>query len=276
MKKFFIALSCTIVSFASALAQEATTIINKYEDKPIHGIMVNGAFDVQIRQASGENKNGAKVEIEKELADKLVFEYTEQGYVRLGFKDDMSKYFTRSKKKPQAWIVVTDLRYVSVTGASNVVATSVFTSPENVRIMSSGAASINLMDVTAKTAQIQAGGTSKMDDLTIKTSEKTVIDMTGTSKINGKLNAQSATIKLDGVCSLSMSGSCDSAKIDVSGTSSASLETLVIGNLTASVTGVSRVKANISGSGIATVGATSFFRYTGPGAMTGKGVKRLD
>lgn len=275
MKKFFIAALIAVSVSFTASAQETTTI-TKYEDKPIHGIKVSGAFDVQLCQAGGDRQNGAKVEIEKELADKLVFEYTEEGYVRLGFKDDMSKYFTRSKKKPQAWIVVTDLAFLSVNGASSVVCTSLFTSPGNVQIITAGTSSANLIDVTAKTAQVQVDGTSKLDDVTLKLSGKLTLEQTGTTKVNGKLEAAEASIKVGGVSSISLSGKCGEAVVDISGTSSADLQALVVGKLKASVGGVSKMQANVTESGVAEVTGMSSFKYTGSGLVTGKGVKRID
>ena len=68
MKKLFLLALCAVASPLFAAAQEATAVIEKYADKPIRGVIVAGAFDVQLAQADGASRQaGAKVEILKEL-----------------------------------------------------------------------------------------------------------------------------------------------------------------------------------------------------------------
>lgn len=275
MKKFLIAALCAIIAPLASQAQTTTTI-EKYQDKPIHGLIVSGAFDVQLRQAKGENKNGAKIEIENELADKLVFDLTDEGYVRISFKDDMSKYFTRSKKKPQAWITVTDLVYLNATGACNVVSTSVFTAPDNIRVLISGNASVNMVEVTAQNAQVEVSGTSDLSDAKFILSNKMLLNQNGTSKFTGNIKAADTHLYISGVSTVTLEGSTSTAVVDVNGTSSLNMVGLTVGKIQAKVGGISKVKANITESGTAEVGATSSFQYTGAGSVTGKGVKRLD
>lgn len=249
----------------------------KYADKPIRGVIVAGAFDVQLAQADGASRQaGAKVEILKELEDKLVFEYTDEGYVRLTFKNDMSKYFTGSKKKPQAWLTVTELKYLNVTGASNVVCTGICSTTGNLRILTSGNASVNLLEASAETINIEVSGTSDLSDAKLTAEGKAEAIQSGTSKINGEIKAGTAIFTVSGVSGLTLSGGAEEAVLDVSGTASADLENFSIGTVNAKVSGMGKVKANVIGGGTAQVSTMGSFRYKGAGLVTGKGVKRLD
>lgn len=277
MKKLFLLALCALALPLSAAAQGATEVIEKYTDKAIHGVIVSGAFDVQLSQADGGARTvGAKVEIEKELADKLVFEYTDEGYVRLTFKNDMSKYFTRSKKKPQAWVTVSDLKYLNVTGASNVVCTGVCSTKGDLRVLTSGNASVNLLEASAGAVNIEVSGASDLSDAKFTAQGKAEVIQSGTSKITGEVKAGTAIFTVSGVAGLTLSGGAEEAVLDVSGTASADLENFDIGTVNAKVSGMGKVKANVIGGGTAQVSTMGSFRYKGVGLVTGKGVKRLD
>lgn len=277
MKKLFLLALCALALPLSAAAQGATEVIEKYTDKAIHGVIVSGAFDVQLSQADGGARTvGAKVEIEKELADKLVFEYTDEGYVRLTFKNDMSKYFTRSKKKPQAWVTVSDLKYLNVTGASNVVCTGVCSTKVDLRVLTSGNASVNLLEASAAAVNIEVSGASDLSDAKFTAQGKAEVIQSGTSKITGEVKAGTAIFTVSGVAGLTLSGGAEEAVLDVSGTASADLENFDIGTVNAKVSGMGKVKANVIGGGTAQVSTMGSFRYKGAGLVTGKGVKRLD
>lgn len=277
MKKLFLLALCALALPLSAAAQGATEVIEKYTDKAIHGVIVSGAFDVQLSQADGGARTvGAKVEIEKELADKLVFEYTDEGYVRLTFKNDMSKYFTRSKKKPQAWVTVSDLKYLNVTGASNVVCTGVCSTKGDLRVLTSGNASVNLLEASAGAVNVEVSGASDLSDAKFTAQGKAEVIQSGTSKITGEVKAGTAIFTVSGVAGLTLSGGAEEAVLDVSGTASADLENFDVGTVNAKVSGMGKVKANVIGGGTAQVSTMGSFRYKGAGLVTGKGVKRLD
>ncbi|MCH5305219.1 MAG: DUF2807 domain-containing protein [Rikenella sp.] len=276
MKKLFLAALCAAALPLSAAAQETATI-EKFADRRINGLIVSGAFDVQLAQADGSSRQaGAKVEIEQEAADQLVFEYTEEGYVRLTFKNDMSKYFTRSKKKPQAWVTVSDLKYLNVTGASTVVCTSVFSTAGDLRILTSGNGSVNLLEASAGTLHADLSGTSDLSDTKLSIRGKAECIQSGTSKMTGTLKAGTVSISLSGMSGMTLSGGADEAAVELSGTTSADLEAFVIGKINAKLSGMGKVKANVTGGGQAEISTMGSFRYKGTGLVTGKGVKRLD
>lgn len=276
MKKLFLLALCALAVPLAAAAQE-TVVIEKYGDKPINGIIVAGAFDVQLAQADGgARKAGAKVEIIKELEDKLVFDYTDEGYVRLTFKNDMSKYFTGSKKKPQAWVTVTDLKYLNVTGASNVVCTGACSTTGDLRILTSGNASVNLLEVAARTANVEVSGTSDLSDVKLTTEDRVVLVQSGTSKVSGMVKTGVAQFSLSGVAGLTLLGGAQEAVLDAGGTASMNLEAFTIGTVSAKVTGMGKIKADVIGGGKAEVSTMGSFRYKGAGLVTGKGVKRLE
>lgn len=276
MKKLFLLALCAVALPLAAGAQE-TVVIEKYGDKPINGVIVAGAFDVQLSQAGvGARTAGAKVEILKELEDKLVFDYTDEGYIRLTFKNDMSKYFTGSKKKPQAWVTVSDLKYLNVTGASNVVCTGVCRTEGDLRLLTSGNASVNLLEAAARAVQIEVSGTSDLSDAKLTAEDRVVLVQSGTSKMSGMVKTGVAQFSLSGVAGLTLSGGAEEAVLDAGGTSSMDLEAFQIGTVSAKVTGMGKIKAEVIGGGKAEVSTMGSFRYKGAGLVTGKGVKRLD
>lgn len=259
-----------------AVAQE-NVVIEQYADRPIRGVIIAGAFDVQLQQADGPSKTvGARVEILRELEDKLVFEYTEEGFVRLAFKNDMSKYFTGSKKKPQAWVTVSELTYLSATGASTVVGTGRCSTSGKLRLMTSGNASVNLLSCSAGEIDLEASGTSDLSDVKFSVKGRTLLETSGTAKVKGELQTGEMSLRMTGVSGVALSGSAAEADWKVGGTSSADLERFETERVTAEVTGMGQVKACVTGSGTAQVSTMGSFRYTGAGRMTGKGVKRLD
>ncbi|WP_300828895.1 DUF2807 domain-containing protein [uncultured Rikenella sp.] len=284
MKKLFssfgslVCLLCGWLAFVPRCAEaQESVVVEKYADKPIRGVIIAGAFDLQLQQADGASKQvGAKVEILRELEDKLVFEYTEDGFVRLAFKDDMTKYFTGSKKKPQAWVTVSELTYLNVTGASTVVGTGRCSSSGKLRLMTSGNASVNLLSCSAGEIDIEASGTSDLSDVKLSATGRTTIETSGTAKVRGELRTAEMTLRMTGVSGVVLSGSAAEADWNVGGTSSADLERLETEHVTAEVTGMGQVKACVTGNGTAQVSTMGSFRYTGAGRMTGKGVKRLD
>lgn len=278
MKKLLLLVCCALALPLSILAQEApTTVVEKYADRTINGVIIAGAFDVQLAQADGASRKvGAKVEVQQELADKLVFEYTDEGYVRLSFKNDVSKYFTGSKKKPQAWITVSELKYLNVTGASSVVCTGICSTEGDLRILTSGTASVNLLEASAGTLHVEAGGTSNVSDAKLTVAGEAVAEVSGTSKLSGTVKCGDAKFVVSGVSSVTLAGEAAKAEVEMSGTGSADLEHFAVGEMTAKVSGMGKVKAHVTAGGTAEVSTMGSFRYTGAGLVTGKGVKRLD
>lgn len=278
MKKLLLLVCCALALPLSGMAQEApTTVVEKYADRTINGVIIAGAFDVQLSQADGASRTvGTKVEVQQELADKLVFEYTDEGYVRLSFKNDVSKYFTGSKKKPQAWITVSELKYLNVTGASSVVCTGICSTEGDLRILTSGTASVNLLEASAGTLHVEAGGTSDVSDAKLTVAGGAVAEVSGTSKLSGTVKCGDAKFVVSGVSSVTLAGEAAKAEVEMSGTGSADLEHFAVGEMTAKVSGMGKVKANVTAGGTAEVSTMGSFRYTGSGLVTGKGVKRLD
>lgn len=278
MKKLLLLVCCALALPLSGMAQEApTTVVEKYADRTINGVIIAGAFDVQLSQADGASRTvGAKVEVQQELADKLVFEYTDEGYVRLSFKNDVSKYFTGSKKKPQAWITVSELKYLNVTGASSVVCTGICSTEGDLRILTSGTASVNLLEASAGTLHVEAGGTSDVSDAKLTVAGGAVAEVSGTSKLSGTVKCGDAKFVVSGVSSVTLAGEAAKAEVEISGTGAADLEHFAVGEMTAKVSGMGKVKANVTAGGTAEVSTMGSFRYTGSGLVTGKGVKRLD
>lgn len=276
MKKLLLTVTALISAVCLSASAQDMKVIEKYGDKTINGLIVAGAFDVQLSQEGGSRTAGAKVTVDSEIEAHLIFEFTDDGYVRLSYKDDMSKYFTRSRKKPQVWITVSDMQYLNVTGACNVVFTSPTTTPNDFRLFVSGNANIELMEVRCEAAAVQMSGTSNVNDAKLTAPHEIKVELAGTAKFKGELKTGLLLLTQAGMSGITATGGAEQATLDLSGKSNAHLQDFNIGTVGGKVGGVSRVRASVSAGGQIDVATAASFRYTGDGLVTGKGVKRLD
>lgn len=272
MKKFYLLLlSLLFVSMASN-AQKTTTI-TKFEGKPIKGIIVSGAFDIQLSQ--GENAS-AKVEINEELVDKLTFTHTGDGIIELNFKSDIAKYFTKTKSRPLAVIVVNQLDFVNVTGACSLIAKGQFTTDNLFRLYSSGNAFVSWINVTCQKAVCEVSGNSKIDDCSIKANETVSMVVGGSSKTNCKVTADKLFLNISGTSDMNLTGKANSSEVSTTGTSSLDMLGFDAATQSAELRGISSIKATVNGKANVEIGGTSTYKFTGTGVVTGAGAKRLD
>jgi|GEM_PF-6595826 len=274
IKKFSLLALIAFFTVSVAMAQQTVTV-TEFEGKPIKGIIVNGAFDVRLSQG---NESSASVELLAELKDKLTFEYTDDSYVRIGFKDDVTKYLTRSKVKPTATVVVNELQYANVTGASSLIAKGKFTtSTGEFRIVSAGSASLTWIDITCKSAALDVSGNSLLDDIVVKASENAIIKISGTSGGTVDMKCDNLVINASGASKLTLKGKAETlVNITTVGTSSIDMLEFDSPKHLADLSGLSKIKANVSGTSSVKASKTSSYRFTGSGMVTGSGAKRLD
>ena len=193
MKKLALIVAALFV-IPAAIAQGMTNI-SKFKDKPIRGLIVNGAFEVRLSQ--GE-KSSARVEILEEIQDKMIFEYTEEGFIRLDFKDDVTKYLTKNKNKPTAHIVVEELCHCGLTGACNLIAKGKFSTEGEIVITNTGTSYMTWIDVECGSASLDIAGNSKAEDITVNAKGNVVLGVAGTSSIATKVNCGNLTINTSG------------------------------------------------------------------------------
>ena len=237
MKK--VALLVLAVLLAAPIARAQETTITKFKDKPIHGLIVNGAFEVRLSQAE---TSSARVEIFEELQDKLIFEYTEEGFIRLDFKDDVTKYLTRSKKKPTAYIEVEQLRHCALTGACNLIAKGKFSTSGVFNMINTGTAYMTWINVECESASVDVTGSSKVDDITVNARDKVVINTAGTASAAVKVDCPTLTLTMAGTSKLTVSGKAENATYNVAGLSSLDLLGFDSPSLSGDVSRLGKVK----------------------------------
>ena len=272
MKKLVLIAAAMLV-IPGAMAQGMTSI-SKFNDKPIRGLLVNGAFEVRLSQ--GE-KSSARVEIFEELQDKMIFEYTEEGFIRLDFKDDVTKYLAKNKNKPTAHIVVEELRHCGLTGACNLIAKGKFSTEGEVVLRSTGTSYMTWINVDCGSASVDIAGNSKVEDVTVNAGGNVVVGVAGTASAALKTDCKGLVIGTSGAAKLALTGKAsETVKLEAAGTSSIDMLGFESPKHEAEVKGLSKVRANVTGTSTVNVGNTASYRFTGSGSVTGSGAKRLD
>lgn len=273
MKKFSL-LALTLLFTTSLCVAQGTTNITKFKGQPINGLIVNGAFEVRLSQ--GE-ESSARVELLEELKDKLTFEYTEEGYIRLDFKDDITKYLTRTKNKPTLYIVVDELKYLSATGACSLIAKGKFSTAGQFTLRTAGTSYVTWIDIKCQSAGIDVTGSSKLEDITVTTPSDISLTVSGTSSAAIKVDCAEMTLAASGTTKTTLGGRASGGiKITASGSSVIDMLEFDSPRHTATLSEISKIRANVSGMASVTMGKLSSYRFTGSGTVTGSGAKRLD
>ena len=252
MKKIAVLLFSLLFA-ASAGAQERTTI-TKFEGATITGLVAGGAFDVKLSQGA---QTGVRVEVSVEASEKLTVELTDEGFVRLGYGSDVGKYFTSNKNRPVAYVTVSRLDYLAVSGNCQLLGQSTLSSAGNFVMKASGASFTDQLIVESKAgANVTVDGGAKVDKLQIVCAEKAVVAVESTSK-------------------LYLTGSAPEARLSVSGTAQLDALTFACPAIQVAATGTSLAKVNITGTADVTTGGLGAVRYIGAGKITGSGAKPL-
>lgn len=251
MKKFvFLTISLFFITMG-AMAEKTT--ITKFEGETIRGLIVSGAFDVRLSQG---DECSVRVELQADASSKLTIELTDQGYVRIGYGSEFGKYFTSSKNRPVAHVVVKELAYLNISGTCALIAKEQFTAPDKFVMSVWGSAFCEFIDVMCKNGNVSVDGTAKVESLKITDS--------------GKLTLEAAT-----TARVELSGSASSARFTVSNAASVDLLKFMCPEIQASATGTSLIKANVTGTADVTVGGLAAFKYIGSGRILGSGAKPL-
>lgn len=271
MKKFFLITALLLIGTTTIWAQKYTTI-TRFENHNIRGLIVDGVFDVRISQGK---QTKVSVEILDEMADKLYFDYTDDDYVRVTYKNDVTKHFTSNRKKPMLTVVVSELNSLRIGGACSLIAKGEFTASSKFRMEVTGAAFASFINIKCPEALIELLGASNAEDIKIVSSG--TITISGNDAAKGKLNIKCKTLNANtsGASRVSVIGNCSAARTESSGTSILDLLNLNCPEFRSSATGMSRTTANVSGTANITVSSMASFRYMGTGRIIGSGAKPL-
>lgn len=253
MKKFLLATISLVFITSAAFAQR--TSITKFDNQPITGIIAGGAFDIKIKPGAETGaETGVRVEVAAEVASKITIDLTDDGYVRLGYGSDLGKYFKSSKNRPTAYITMSSLDYLNVSGACNLIGSDTFRSAKPLVVSISGSAFCDAVNVTASEANITVSGASTLENLTI-TTEKLTAEVTGSAM---------GTIK----------GEAVQARLAVSGAAQFNALQLICPTIQAAATGTSLLKVNATGTVDVTTGGLAAIKYIGRGTITGSGTAK--
>ncbi|MEG1463949.1 MAG: DUF2807 domain-containing protein [Mucinivorans sp.] len=251
MKKILLLVFSLLFVASSAWSQRTT--ITKFEGEDIRSLIISGAFDVKLSQG---DKCSVRVEIMPEVANKLILNLSDKGCLRLGHGSDVGQFFTASKNRPVAYIVVSELDYINLSGTCSVICSGQFVSSQLFSMKAELGAFCAFMNVKASEIDISVASAAEVENLTVETPGRVLMDVSGPSR--AELMGESA-----------------SARLSVSSAAQLNALSFVSPVIQASATGTSLLKANFTGEADVTIGALSSIRYIGSGKITGSGAKPL-
>lgn len=249
MKKFLLTLASLLFISTVAMAQRST--VTKFEGEPLSGLIVSGAFDVNISLGTATK---VVVSMPDDAVGKVSIELTDDKYVRLGYGNQFDSHFVGQKNRPKATIVLSKLAYVNLGGAAMLIGSGTFPADKFVMIVD-GSAFASFVMVDCVEASLDVSGTAKIEDIRIAATKSADFSIGGSSK---------ATI----------GGSSPALKIVASGTSSVDLISFVSPAIEAITSGTSLVKASVDGKANVHSSGISSFKYVGAGVVSGS-AKRL-
>ncbi len=250
MKKFCFTLISLLFITLSVSAQRST--IKKFEGTQIRGLIVSGAFDVNVTEGRSE---GVEVTLSDDIADKLIMELTEEGYLRLSFGNATSNIFLKSADRPKAKFSTRNLDYISVAGNSVILGSGSFKA-DNLNMVIKDSGFLSFIDMKCDYATVKVEGTSKVEELTLDV-------------------ANSATFDISGASSIRVDGSAKSVDVDATSASAIDLISFISPIIDAHSSGTATIKLNVTGKANVKKVGLSAIRYIGEGTIIGEGAKRL-
>ncbi len=211
----------------------------KKETRPVSGftgIDASSAFDITVTKGSTESLT---IEADDEV----------MAYVRSEVRNGVLHLYLDNGKKVKniktlkAAIVMKNLDKVSLSGACKLTANDLFT-PDKFKGDCSGASN---MTVNMNTGQLSIGasGASKIQ-MNVNVTNDAKLDVSGASKIQGELKAATVKFNSSGVSSVDLTGSAESFKIDVSGTSNVKAGDFTVKTATIESSGTSNITVNVA------------------------------
>ncbi len=250
MKKFGLFFISLLFITISLSAQES--IIARFQGEEINGVMINGTFKVQIARSSD---TGAEVTISDKMADKLVYELTEDGYVRINYGSTVDNLVMSNKNIPTVKIKLPVLNMLRLSGDVQLLSSGEFDA-DNFIMSLSGSSTAQFVKVNCARATVTCEDTSKADELTLNSKGNVMLETNSLTRLNIRGSAPKTTVV-----------STSASKIDM-----LMFETE---NIIATTSGTSSIKANVSGKASLIKKGTSSFRYIGEGEVSGDKAKKL-
>ncbi len=250
MKKFGLFLISLLFISTSLMAQSST--ITRFEGEPLCGLMVDGAFDVKIVEG---NDTKVEVTLPDKLANKLIFELTEDKYVRLALGSKTSSLFMTNKNTPQVRVTLNKLQMLRLSGNVQLLSSGVFSADEFLMVLSEGS-NVDFVSVECRRATLDCDDASKADNMKVVATEEVKLETRVAAAVNLKGSAPKITVVSEAT-----------SKID--------MLSFVCANIIATTSGTSVVKATVSGEADIATKGISAFKYVGDGLIRGEKATRL-
>lgn len=272
MKKTLIILLLTFLLSPRGYGQQLTRL-SKFEGVEIRGLIASGAFDIKLSQGS---VGSSVITVRDDLLSKLTYQITPEGYLKLGFMDDVTKYITTSKNRPEAVVVLNSLDYMEISGACSVLANGTFSSSSLAVLKMTGAAYVSWIKLsTERDIFVELSGACKMEAFEATTVGNVNINISGTSNAFARVNCQKALALVSGVSFLELSGQSADSNVSAGGTSAIEMLDFVSPEMIFYVNGLSKVKSYVKEAATVELSGFGSFSYLGPGQVTGNGAKRM-
>lgn len=272
MKKLIIILLFTLLSIPWGYGQVMTKV-SKFEDTQIFGIIASGAFDIKLSQGQ---VSSSVITIKEDLVNKLTYEITDQGYLKIGFIEDVTKYIATSKNRPEAVIVVSKLDYLSISGACSVLAKGSFSSSAVGVVKMMGASYMSWLKLSSdRDIFVELTGASKLESFEATTPNNVNINISGTSNAFIRVDCKKSMALVSGVSFLELSGKSESSSVSAGGTSAVEMLDFVAPQMIFYANGLSKIKGYVQDKATVELSGFGAFSYLGPGEVFGNGAKRL-
>lgn len=271
MKKRVIISISLILSLLTATAQNSKTV-KSFTGVDIHGLVVSGAFDVQLSEG---DETGVTIEIREDATSKLSVLMTEDKCVRISFADDLTKYFIE-KKKPLAKVVVSRLDYLNLSGNVSLIAKGKFSCYQSFTTIMTGTAFASFINIDCDKATLDIKGKAKLEDFNISAAGNIDITTAESAYVAASVKCSNLVLESGLASDMKLSGTvANKVKVYSTGTSKITILDVTCPTIDATVQNMSRVNANVSGTANLQKSGMASFRYIGQGRISGDGAKPL-
>jgi hypothetical protein len=220
-------------TFGSPVSGNGHTETRPFDFTGFNRLEISNAFEVEITKSDSFSIGVT--------ADSNLFEYLDIRKFGTTLHIGLQKNHTYFNTTQRAVLTMPDLRGLNVSGASNA-HTVGFNSTTALELEASGASRLELAD-------IRAGNTN--------------IEVSGASRILGKLVMAGGNFNVSGASSLELEGTAENITADISGASSGKLEDFAMVDIDITVSGASNATITVSGKLDANVSGASRLYYIG-------------
>ena len=234
-------------------------ITKNYDLSSFDAIDVSAAWDVVISQGPTQS---VRVEASEKISEKLRVE-VKGGKLILGIKERTSLFNIRGAQHYTAYVTVTDLKDLEVSGASTIDFETPIRHDGDVEIIVNGASEINSFKLACTRFIADLSGSSEADVRFLSPADIDV-ETSGASEILLRnVDAQKCTTEISGGSEMTLKGVSQELIVNCSGASSLDAEDLKAAIAKVDCSGASDAKVYVTSELIATASGASDITYRG-------------